>query len=58
MLQYLHMVYCIPLSVIIFLGTKISTKHCLATLIEMEDMYLIHYSIAIGSFIYEMFYTR
>jgi hypothetical protein len=58
MLQHFCMEYCRPLSVLIYMGTKILVDQCHTTPIEMEDRDFIPYSSAAGILMYAMVYTR
>jgi hypothetical protein len=48
-LQQFHMADCRPLSVSIYVGTKISIEQCPTTPIEMEDMTFVSYASVVGS---------
>ena len=49
---------CKPLSVLISMGTEISTKHCCTTLTEMEDTIFVPYASVVGSLMYGMVCTK
>jgi hypothetical protein len=49
---------CKPLSVLIYVGTKISIEECPATPKEMDDMASISYASVVDSLMSVMLYTR
>jgi len=58
MLQCFHMTNCKPLSVSIFVGTKLLVEQCPTTPTKLEDMTYVPYANAIGILKYAMVCTR
>ena len=58
MLERFSMVDCIPLCVLVSMGTKLFVDDCPKSPSEVEDMSRVPYASAVGSLMYAMVYTR